>query len=120
MMQPQMMVERGGGHKWWAPGLISALLLPVWCVGCVVLNVMATLLTFGDGGCDDGSGDCMGPSQAVWHGTILVMVAAALATLISLLVPHGRGWRALRWSLAGTSMVLGLVVQVIAVTVTSH
>lgn len=118
MMQPQAAVGRDG--NWWVPGLVSTLLLPVWGIGFVVVNVIATLAKFGDTGCDDGSGSCMGPGHTTWVVVLGVMGVAALASVASWLVPRRRQLRGIRWSLVGVSAGLGLVVQVIAASTPSH
>ncbi|WP_441251813.1 hypothetical protein [Kitasatospora sp. McL0602] len=117
-MQPETTAEQD--DRWWAPGLISTALLPVWCVGFMIVNAIATLAKFGDTGCDDGSGGCMGPG----HGTkVLVFAIVGTAALISLatwLMPRRKQLRALRWLLTWTSLLLGLGIQFIAASSPSH
>jgi hypothetical protein len=118
MTQPQ--VALGRNDRWWLPGLLSSVLLPVWCMGFLVVNMVATFAKFGDTGCDDGSGNCMGPGPGAKDEVLVILGAAALTSLASWLPGRRRRLRPLQWSLAAASLLLGLSVLQIAATTPSH
>ncbi|MER5640989.1 hypothetical protein ABT095_29070 [Kitasatospora sp. NPDC002227] len=118
MTESQVSVEKDG--RWWIPGLLSTVLWPVWVFGFLILNVIATLVKFGDTGCDDGSGACMGAGHEVKTTVAAMLGAAALAAVTTWLLPRRRRLRVARWSLAAASVLLGLAVLAIGASTPSH
>ncbi|AUG75330.1 hypothetical protein CFP65_0358 [Kitasatospora sp. MMS16-BH015] len=118
MAELQVPAERD--ESWWVPGLVGTVLLPVWLVGFVILSAAATLLKFGDTGCDDGSSGCMGPGHGTQLTVALLLGGAAVTALTAWLLPHRRRLRTLRWCLVTVGALLGAAVLVIGARSPSH
>jgi hypothetical protein len=87
MTESQVPADRD--RRWWVPGLVCTVLVPVWFFGFLILNVIATLAKFGDTGCNDGSGSCMGAGPEAKSAVAALLGAAALAAVIAWLLAIG-------------------------------
>ncbi|WP_148283039.1 MULTISPECIES: hypothetical protein [Kitasatospora] len=99
---------------------MGTVLLPVWFLGFLVLNALATFVKFGDAGCDDGSSGCMGAGPGARAAVVVLLGVVVLAVVVTWLLPCVRRLRVARWVLVAVSVLLGVVVLAVGVSRPSH